>query len=224
MKIGESNKSPFSYPIKKLKPNMKYTMKIVRTKIGNGEGDSERGGEVVEFVETIKTMTIGKSAYILKSENNKTLKLYSGKLLLLSQRYLQKKIFYIFFFFSAETMSTSVESARVKHNTWNSSEIEIILHPELSGREMTYILISKELHSPNPPKIIPWENSRNTKLDFEIKRLQEDTWYYFDIELKDKGSLKSGPKMKKALIWKTKGSYFLIIYNINNSLEWTLVQ
>ena len=82
---------------------MKYTMKIVRTKIGNGEGDSERGGEVVEFVETIKTMTIGKSAYILKSENNKTLKLYSGKLLLifLSQRYLQKKIFlysYIFFF------------------------------------------------------------------------------------------------------------------------------
>lgn len=102
-------------------------------------------------------------------------------------------------------MSTSVKTARVKHNTWNSSEIEIILHPELKGKEMTYILISKQLHSQSPPKIIPWENKRNSKLDFTIRRLQEDTWYYFDIELKDRNSFKIGPKMKKPLIWKTKG-------------------
>ena len=113
-------------------------------------------------------------------------------------------------------MSTSVKSARLKHNTWNSSEIEIILHPELKGREMTYNLISRELHSQTPSKIIQWDNSKNTKLDFTIRRLKENCWYSFDIELKDKGSSKSGPKMKKLLIWKTKGFYF--IYLIHRSL------
>lgn len=61
MSIEKSNKNPFNHSIENLKPNFDYTIKIVRTIIGNSEADSMRGGEVVQLVETITTMTIGRS-------------------------------------------------------------------------------------------------------------------------------------------------------------------
>lgn len=64
MKLGQSNRSPFNHPIKKLKSNTNYLVKIIRTKIGNSEGDTKRGGEVVQFIKTIATMTIGTSKII----------------------------------------------------------------------------------------------------------------------------------------------------------------
>lgn len=70
---------------------------------------------------------------------------------------------------------------------------------------MTYILISKQLNSEEPPKRIEQDFVKTTWIDFEIKNLQENTWYQFDVELRDKGSSKPGPTMREPLKWKTKG-------------------
>ena len=60
MKISpSSNTNPFTYKIKNLDPSTSYNVKIVRTKIGSVEGSSSASGEVVEFIGTFTTKTLG---------------------------------------------------------------------------------------------------------------------------------------------------------------------
>ena len=59
MRFGQSNTSPFSYHIRSLKANTDYLIRIRRTKIGGAEDVGSKDGEVVDFMDTIRTKTVG---------------------------------------------------------------------------------------------------------------------------------------------------------------------
>ncbi|XP_066935383.1 uncharacterized protein [Clytia hemisphaerica] len=109
----------------------------------------------------------------------------------------------------ASSFKTSVQSGNVKINTWNTSTIHMVLHPELKGKPMTYILLQKELYNPRarPERRIPWTNVKNSWLDFTLTKLNPNTWYSFDIELRDRDSKEPGPRMAKPIIWQTKARF-----------------
>jgi len=108
------------------------------------------------------------------------------------------------FYYLAETKTTSIISATITVNKWNTTEINLKLHPELHGQPMTYFLISRERYTKNNnEKRIPWDNSINNMLNFTLRKLNPNTWYTFDVELRDKDSNISGPRMKTPLFWKT---------------------
>ena len=114
-------------------------------------------------------------------------------------------IILLYISFSAETKSTSVIYATITQNTWHSTEINLMLHPDLQGLSMTYFLTNSERYTKNKKeKHITLDNS-STMLNYTLKNLTSNTWYSFDVELRDNGSNIPGPKLKSPLVWKTEG-------------------